>query len=127
MIVVALSKYGFKVDSLKNDWEKVDKSLLSRDVFKNLKRGDELEIVSRNSGGFITEIKVSPMAVIIPESKVSNVDPVQRNILKGQCLNIVMNQLFNDKNVECDDVRELGIRLAHRLFVELESADYYGW
>ena len=43
--IVALSKYGFKLDSLKNDWEKVDKSLLHRDIFNSLEKGLEIQII----------------------------------------------------------------------------------
>jgi hypothetical protein len=56
--IVALSKYGFKVDSLRNDWEKVDKSLLHRDTFNLLEKGLEIQVTERNKKGFILDFKV---------------------------------------------------------------------
>lgn len=56
--IVAMSKYGFKLDSLKNQWEGVDKCLLKREIFLNLKKGDLIEVLERNKSNFIIEFKV---------------------------------------------------------------------
>lgn len=58
--IVALSKYGFKLDSLKNDWDKVDKSLLNRELFKSLQKGVQVKINERNKQGFILDFSVIP-------------------------------------------------------------------
>lgn len=133
--VVALSKYGFKLDSLKNDWEKVDKTLLKREVFISLKKDDLIEVKERNSKGFIVDmVKVDPISNILNntlnalsnsarnEEKILASDK-QREILKGQCLNIA----FKDIDITDSKFREQGIRYAQKLFVELEEANFYNW
>ena len=57
--IVALSAWGFKLDSLKNEWTKVDKSLLNREIFLSLKKGDEIEITRTNDKGFVLEFTKS--------------------------------------------------------------------
>ena len=53
--IVALSKYGFKLDSLRSEWDKVDKSLLHRELFNSLEKGSMIDVINRNGKGFITE------------------------------------------------------------------------
>ena len=141
--IVAISKYGFKVDSLRNDWEKVDKTLLKRDVFNMLEKGLEIEIKERNTKGFILDFKIldskarkleeeqtsSPLINMDNKSSFSSPSPdikacdKERQILKGQCLNIA----FKDIDVTDSNGRSVGIRNAQKLFVELEEANFYRW
>lgn len=138
MKVVALSKYGFKVDSLKNDWEKVDKCLLNREIFKNLEKGSEIEVVERNKKGFIIDFKLIPIepfdtrklldAMVNGANEIkANIDSRSRDILKGQCLNIACNAVFMNRDIGFDMNRDKAIKLAQKLFIELEQANYYGW
>ena len=137
--IQALSKFGFKLDELKNEWEKVDKSLLKRDLFTSLKKGDEIEIVARNKAGFILDFRViKPNTLDINSALNSAVTSVtnqmfqmdkermrERAILKGQCLNLIFNN--NECDLEIKEVRQDRIRLAHKLFIEIEEYDYYNW
>ena len=124
--IVSLSKYGFKLDSLRNDWEKVDKSLLNRDIFKGLEKGMNVEIIGRNKEGFVTDLKIIKSLTTDLGEDVKVLDKHKRDILKGQCLNIVFNSLIG-QDLGFDKNRETGIRIAQRLFTELEAADYYNW
>ena len=140
--IVAKSRYGFKLDSLKNDWEKVDKSLLHRELFNSLEKGFQIDIKERNKKGFILDFKV--INHDNPEASKNNVPNTvskqlnsdcsltpsdikatdrDRNILKGQCLNIA----FKDIDVTDSNFRDRGIKIAQKLFVELEEANFYGW
>lgn len=120
--IVKLSKYGFVLDSLKNDWENVDKSFLSSETFSALRKGMDISVTERNKSGFITNVSiVSPV-------KDCDVDVRQRDILKGQCLNIAFNSLRSDGyNLDTSQIIDKGVRLAHQLLVALEDADYYKW
>ena len=132
--VVALSKYGFKLDSLKNDWEKVDKSMLKRDAFNSLEKGDLIEVKERNDKGFILDfVKVNPIDHLISNvtdsiassfnnGEIHGTDK-QREILKGQCLNIC----FKEINVNYPQFRKMAIDNAKILFREIEDSDYYRW
>jgi len=101
--IVALSLYGFKLDSLKNDWDKVDKSLLHRDIFNSLVKGVEIEVKERNSKGFITSFKVLGLdkdKVSISNQPLVNSSPIQEQIVKngmiyGQCVNLAFNHVSN--------------------------------
>jgi hypothetical protein len=123
--IVALSKYGFKLDSLKNNWEKVDKSLLNRELFQSLEKGMSIDVKGRNREGFITEFVVNKPLSLDLEFNM-NASHKHRDILKGQCLNIVFNSLIG-QDLGFDKNRETGIRIAQKLFAELEAANYYNW
>jgi hypothetical protein len=127
--IVALSKYGFKVDSLKNEWEKVDKSLLKRDCFLQLQKGDSINIVARNKEGFIMEFNKEPTNIFNELAKpfMKATDERNHDKLKGKCLNIACNAVFSGQNIGFDNARANAIKYAQRLLVELEEADYYKW
>lgn len=129
-IVQAVSKNGFKIDSLKNDWTIVDKSLIDSEAFKSLRKGFEINIIGRNDKGLVTDFKIVNTLGInkLKEEFRLPPNPVDRNILKGQCLNIIFSNMSAcEADLGHDGNREKGIRLAHRLFLELENANYYGW
>ena len=130
--IVALSKYGFKVDSLKNDWEKVDKCLLNRAIFQNLEKGSEIEVVERNKKGFIIDFKVielNPITNMINSLAApiqAQIDSKARENLKEQCLNIA----FRDVDAEIlsfKDEMDRRIILAQKLLIKLEENNFYGW
>jgi hypothetical protein len=50
-----------------------------------------------------------------------------REILKGQCLNIACSAVFHSGDIGFDSNRARAIKFAHKLFAELEDADYYMW
>jgi hypothetical protein len=106
--VVALSKYGFKVDSLRNNWEKVDKSLLKKEVFNMLEKGIEIEIKERNTKGFILDFKIlnhkarkleeehtdSPLINIDNQNSLSSSSSeVKNGLMYGQCVNLAFNHV----------------------------------
>ena len=136
--VVALSKYGFKLDSLRNDWEKVDKSLLKRDIFISLKKDDIIEVRERNSKGFIMDmVKVDPITNLMNNTLNALSKPVQefkeqqdikatdkeRQILKGQCLNLAFKNTteFNILTIK------KGINDSKLLLKLLEDDNIYNW
>lgn len=139
--IVKLSKFGFMTNQSK-DWVSCDKKFISSSAFKSLKVGDLIDNASFNDAGFLTSISVvvskeSPSVMcsvsgdtLTPRTTTEASSKVERDILKGQCLNIAFNTFFAQEgglNPEFKESRAKAIILAQKLFNELESANYYGW
>lgn len=123
MKIVDLSKYGFKLDSLRSDWLKVDRSLLNRSLFLGLVKGQELKDLVYNDKGFITSFSVvgaapdaqahiesnSPLLKHLESSSLSGTDSspsspnnngsssplpdIDKRIRYAQCVNLAFNNL----------------------------------
>lgn len=132
--IVKLGKTGFKLDSLMNPWIKCHSSLLRLEKFRRLRVGDiitELEYVS-----IPTELLKSFSVVgssgemgdlmppkVLPVSLTSN----QRRSLKRDCLLIAFSpESMDSTNLEIKDVRDRKIRLAQKLFDEIEASGFLG-
>ena len=127
--IVQLSAYSFRLDSLRNEWTGCDKTLIKTELFKSLKKGDRIDSISRNKAGFIESFKlVKDEHIYNIESKLMFISPQQRDILKGQCLNISFNSLFSNPevNFRFEANRKEAIALAHDLYDELKE-EYFKW
>lgn len=123
--VVDVAPHSFKTE--KNGWEKCHLSLQPK--LKTLRSGDHVKILSRDKNGWIDDISIIPFSDIALSRKNSfQGDLSARERLKDKCLDIVFtNYSFNQANINVDEIREIGIRMSQRLFVELEDAGYYTW
>jgi hypothetical protein len=138
-IIKELSSNGFQTSL---GWFTCDKfKVLDKAIFKGLKVGDSVDNIKTNKGGFVIAFDIpvanrggepvseaktaAPHLNSVPPIQVSKMD---RQILKGQCLNISFNAMFTGEADICFDAnRTRAIKLAQKLFVELEEANYYGW
>lgn len=121
--IVLLSKYGFKLDSLKSDWVKCDKSLLKSERFAQLRKGMDIDVVEKNKQDFVLNFRINSLPCVSDDCKI---DSRARDILKGQCLNIAF-QNCSMNVLDFEDQRQKGIRLAHKLFDELLQSKYAEW
>ena len=156
MKIVALSKFGFKLDSLKNDWLKCDRSLLNRSIFTSLQKGLELKDLSYNDKGFITSFSVGGMTSEVqaqqnhspflsppksfshsgaellksPYDSSSNVplpDIKASDIDRKILKGQCLNLVFSNI-CDVDDLRfEYRIKRAKELFDAIEKSGFYGW
>lgn len=112
--VDAVSKFGVKVDNQWINWSKYYKPL-------ECKKGDFLD-VSFDSKGYIVQAElVSPDSKVLVDEKITKA----RDILKGQCLNIVFQRL--EGNIKSPEWRKEAYDLAVVLFAELQNAGYLRW
>ena len=140
-IIKELSSTGFKTA---NGWFTCDKfKVLDKAIFKGLKIGDEVSNIKTNKNGFVVAFDISVAnrggelesevnSVVTPQLYSDMSPPIQvskmdRQILKGQALNIAFNCMFKELNIEHKETRDRAIKLSHKLFVELEEANFYGW
>lgn len=125
--IVVLSKFGFKLDSVNSDWIRVDKSLLSSDAFKSLKKGDEITDLTFNDKDFLIGFKIvgSDKASGARDSlqSVSAPKPVKNPQMYGQCVNLAFHSLgdlnlnFQDSNKDYMQI-VLGFDIADRIYDE---------
>jgi len=145
--IILMSEYGFKLEDNPEKWISCDNKLLSSSMFKSLKVNDFVNEFRFNDKGFLISFNKITLAqhsehglegesINSPllnkdRSKLSCDSPSHdikasdkdRQILKGQCLNIA----FKDVDVTDSNGRSNGIRNAQKLFVELEEANFYRW
>lgn len=144
--VINKSSNGFQVEDGK--WFTCDKiKVLSKPLFFNLMIGDFIDDIISNSKGYIISFTVLThkdqeegvldhthnLITLNMNSKITTPLPVsitdkQREILRGQCLNIVFNAFFRDGiEIEYEANRDRAIKLSQKVFNELESANFYNW
>lgn len=116
--VDAVSKFGMKVD---NKWVGYDRKFKPIEV----RKGDLLDIELNDEGFIIKASLIEKESVSKQVVREASVDYRQREILKGQCLNIVASKL--DGNIASADYRKDLIAITTVLFAELQDAGYLIW
>lgn len=134
------SETGFRIES---GWLQCDKfKLINSDLFKELKIGDKIDNIKKNDKNYVIEFTVIthtndsegskkqiPLKTNKPNSESSltpsDLSPTdrQREILKGQCLNIA----FKEADITEDKFRKQAIINAKILFKDIEEQNYYNW
>lgn len=121
--IVALSNFGFKIDSLNSKWLSMDKYSIDKTPFKQLKKGVLIDSIILNDKGFVTSFSVvgvdGGVVPMTPDFSPSSSSNHSKDILKGQCLNIVFNKL-NLAQLSDPKFRNDMYDLALILFKELE-------
>ena len=142
--IVQLSKYGFKLDSIKNEWQKIDKSLIRREHFLNLKKWAKISQIEKNSGGFIIGYKIEEQSNPIDEVTVNfqtaldTLDKTSHNVVKNTTreqlkqtillgsLNILSNDI-NNYDLSLPENQRKAIQTAHSILKELDKLRYDEW
>lgn len=138
-----LSSNGFL---LEDGWHTVDSKIIKSKTFKfpfeNLKIGDRIDSIKVkivNDKEYVTDfivldhkdsVRVEAPPNLLTHQNSNSASPSDKahEILKGQCLNIVFNSYFRERNIEFSKEERLkAIQLSQKLLIELEDADYYKW
>ena len=128
--IVAVGKFGLKLDDLKSRWINFDSSF--KDV-ASLRKGMVVDIELSKAGKIIKVSDASRLVgvsdvkdVVVPPSLSSCPSHQELNILKAQCLNFVFDKLdFERLNKRV--YREQAYELALVMFKELQLRNYHGW
>jgi len=117
-----VSKYGVMIDGQWINWSKNFKPL-------DVKKGDVLDVTLDSKGHIIYATIVGgdvPNALVEEIKGIVDKDMARsREILKGQCLNLVFSKL--EGNIKSPSWRKEAIELSVTLFAELQHAGYLRW
>lgn len=125
--IVAIGKYGLKLDDLKSSWINFDKSFSKHSI---LKKGLFVDLVLKDRR--IVDVRVVDVpvgvAVVGREDVVSPLSSLStsHNILKGQCLNIVFGKVSYIQ-LDNKEFRERAYELVLVMLKELELRGYEKW
>lgn len=137
-VITKLSKFGLQVDNI-DKWHNFSNEFKGKD---SLRKGFIVDLIFNPKGKIIDIIDASPVV----HSSVGNLSKVEgvvgdsttpkasfplpfikdRQILKGQILNIVMDK-YTQEQIHLKQYREQAYELVLVMLKELELKGYYGW
>lgn len=128
--IVGIKKYLIQLNSTEQPWEVIDKQLLQTDKFKELKVGDEIEVIERSKNGIIKDFNKKTSTVVNLNKVFENaiIEQYKRE-LKLKCLEISFKAVFNSQNIDIAFMsnRQKAIQHAETLYNEILDKNYLNW
>lgn len=128
--IVGIKRYLIQLNSTEQAWEVIDKQLLQTEKFKELKIGDEIEVIERSKNGIIKDFnKLTTIPLNLNKVFENAITEQLKKELKMKCLELSFNAVFNKSNADIafHSNRQKAIQHAETLYNEILDKNYLNW